>query len=209
MSIPIKVSIIKELSNLRKQRAFTFMLCIAFILLCSSEISRAEDSYSTAIYGALMADNSLGSVFLSPDLDSSYSLLTLVVSRKCTSYKQCIDFGFEGQIVKHFGNQDHVELNGVFVSRWLPFPWDQILDTSIAVGEGISFATEIPEWEKQRHSHASQLLNYLLFELSFSLPSFPKWGLIARIHHRSGVLGLFNHVHGASNALGLGLSYTF
>jgi hypothetical protein len=124
MSILSKVSMIKEIPNLRKQRAFTYTLFIAFIILCSSEISRAEDTYSTAMYGALMADNNLGSVFLSPDLDSSYSLLTLVVNRKVASYKRCIDFGFEGQIVKHCGNQHHMELNGVFVSRWLPFPWD-------------------------------------------------------------------------------------
>jgi len=49
----------------------------------------------------------------------------------------------------------------------------------------------------------------LLLELTLSLPNTPRWNLIARLHHRSGVGGIFNGVNGGSNALGLGIKYKF
>ncbi len=118
---------------------------------------------------------------------------------------------WEAQAVQHFGDQTHQELNALVALRWKRFPWNDRLRTSAAIGEGFSFATEVPplEIQSQENQNASDLLNYLLLELTFGLPSAPHWDFVARIHHRSGIFGLFDDVDGGSNVLALGLKYTF
>jgi hypothetical protein len=113
--------------------------------------------------------------------------------------------------VKHFGTQDHWELNPVLVLRWITFPWNRWADTSTAIGLGVSYATEIPEIEARRHpnTRSAHLLAYLMIELSVGIPGAPAFSLVARVHHRSGAWGLFSDVHGASNALALGIKYRF
>ncbi|WP_155890787.1 hypothetical protein [Desulfuromonas sp. TF] len=44
---------------------------------------------------------------------------------------------------------------------------------------------------------------------TLGLPRVPRWRLSARIHHRSGVFGLFDGVRGGSNFMGLGVTYRF
>ncbi|MEO0650736.1 MAG: hypothetical protein AAFZ65_08660, partial [Planctomycetota bacterium] len=74
-----------------------------------------------------------------------------------------------------------------------------------------SFATEVPPLEEQSQGNdgATQLLNYLLLEATVGVPSVPNWDFVFRIHHRSGIFGLFDGVSGGSNVLALGVKYTF
>jgi len=118
---------------------------------------------------------------------------------------------WEVQGAKHFGLQDHWELNALIDIRWRNFPWSDTLRTSLAIGEGLSWASEIPPLELESHTNegATQLLNYLLLEWAFGLPREPAWDLVFRIHHRSGVFGLFDGVDGGSNVLAIGLKYVF
>jgi hypothetical protein len=97
----------------------------------------------------------------------------------------------------------------VIVLRWLSFCWDRYLDTSLAIGNGISYATKIPEIEARKHEETSNILNYLMIEMDFAVPWQSDWSIFARFHHRSGIFGLINDVSGGSNAVGLGLKYTF
>ncbi len=112
-------------------------------------------------------------------------------------------------MAKHFERQEQWEGNGAFVVRWLPFWWDGLVDTSFAVGEGLSVASEVPELENDYRDESRKTLNYVFLELDFFLPDRPRWGLLARLHHRSGVFGLFDGEQDAANAVGLGLKYRF
>jgi hypothetical protein len=56
----------------------------------------------------------------------------------------------EGQVAKHFGEQHHWELNALVIGRWVTFPWNTYLHTTFAIGEGISYATEVPKLEGRR-----------------------------------------------------------
>jgi hypothetical protein len=80
------------------------------------------------------------------------------------------------------------------------------LDTSFAFGGGLSQATEVPVLERRDpdSSEASALLHYLMVEAAFRLPGSP-WSMVARLHHRSGIFGLFSH--SGSNLVELGLRY--
>ncbi|MEO0652237.1 MAG: hypothetical protein AAFZ65_16300 [Planctomycetota bacterium] len=118
---------------------------------------------------------------------------------------------WEGQFAQHFGDQDHQEINALAVLRWNRFPWSESLRTSAAIGEGLSLATELPPLEAadEDNEGTNELLNYILLEATFGLPSTPNWDFVLRIHHRSGVFGLFDGVSGGSNVLAVGIKYTF
>lgn len=98
-----------------------------------------------------------------------------------------------------------------FDIRWANFPWNRYIATTIAVGDGISYVSQVPEIEitNTENNEAQNFLNYLLIEVTFALPKHPQWELVARIHHRSGVFGLYNAENSGSTAVGLGIRYRF
>ncbi|MCP5367115.1 MAG: hypothetical protein H6907_20040 [Hyphomicrobiales bacterium] len=113
-------------------------------------------------------------------------------------------------LTKYFHDQDNTEGNLFLILRWLKFPWDRWVDTSFAVGEGISYATPVGSIEKRRSpTVTSNLLNYLMFEIEVTKPGAEHWSGFMRIHHRSGVFGLYNDVSKGSNFLVWGLRYRF
>jgi hypothetical protein len=185
-----------------------FLLLGLVLLLAASGQALADDGWKVGLYGGRVCYDSLHSIFSDRDYADSY-MTALTVGKGLTGYKHYLSLEGEGQVVKHWGDQDHFEFNALAVLRWLPFPWDRYLDTSMAVGEGLSYATDDPEIEVEKHDRTSRLLNYLMFELAVVVPHRPQWTLFARVHHRSGVFGLFDGVSGGSNVVGAGLRYAF
>ena len=168
----------------------------------------ANDGRFVSLFGGRACYNTLRDVLSDQEYVDSY-IASLAVGQGLMDYKHYLRLEGEGQIVKHWGVQDHFEFNALLVFRWLAFPWDRYLDTSFAVGEGLSYATDDPEIEVEKHDRTSRLLNYLMFELAVVVPQQPQWTLFARVHHRSGVFGLFDGVSGGSNVVGAGVRYTF
>lgn len=120
----------------------------------------------------------------------------------------------EGMVAHHHGRhlegrQSYQEYVAALFLRYDHFPWNDYLHTSIAVGDGLSLASKTPEREVQIRGNSQQLLNYLAFELELTLPRYPRYSLAYRLHHRSGVFGLFGGVEGASDYYLLGLRYRF
>ncbi len=113
---------------------------------------------------------------------------------------------------EHFGDfGSHHEATATVIFRFNDlFPKNWIVE-SFAAGEGLSLASEEPNFESYRHSggDANEILNYLAFELVFKVPNNDNLKFITRIHHRSGILGLFDGIHGASNYWSFGARYKF
>ena len=177
-----------------------------------TDVRPLEDKprYSLSIYSGWMTDNSLDDFIGNPDnveLESSY-LLTVALARRIAVYRNLASFEVEGQIVRHFSQQNHWEFNALLVARWEEFFWDRYLDTSFAFGAGPSYATEVPEIERRRSGDSERLQVYLLLELEFALPAQPDIALISRIHHRSNAYGVVAD-SGTSNSLTLGLKFRF
>jgi hypothetical protein len=123
-------------------------------------------------------------------------------------------FEVEGQVVKHWGDfQDHWEFNGAYIARWMPFFWDHVVDTSVAFGAGVSYATEVPLIEPRAENiggeESAKLLGYLMMEFEFSPPDDSPFAAFIRLHHRSGGKGLFEDVNGGSNFITGGLRWDF
>ena len=186
---------------------FVFLFCILYFSINEGEA--AEGDWGLTVYGARLTDGDLdNTATFRFDWEDAY-VAVVALSRRFYTYRDLLDFEVEGQVAKHFDEQEHWEFNALGITRWLPFPWDHHLDTSLAMGLGVSYATETPEVEKELHSDTNQFLAYLMFEAAFALPDVPQWEFITRIHHRSGAFGLFNDVTGASNAWGIGFRYNF
>lgn len=101
------------------------------------------------------------------------------------------------------------EIDPYLAFRWANFSWNQFLNTSFAIGEGVSYTSSVPSIEKKYNTNTKRLLNYLMFEATFALPKHPQLQFIMRIHHRSGAYGLYHAGNSGSNDLGLGLRILF
>jgi hypothetical protein len=111
----------------------------------------------------------------------------------------------EATAAQHWGLSDHAEFGVAAIARWDRFFWDPVLDTSVAIGEGLSYATQVPALEVQKNGTSARLLNLLIFEVAAR--PFDSWpvAVFARIHHRSGAWGTYSGVADGSNFLGFGL----
>jgi hypothetical protein len=177
------------------------------IIFCSNAI--AEKEWAITVYGVRLTPDSLGDTL---SLHAHYMdsfLLAVALSRKVFSFERYMDIEAEGQAVKHFGVQNHLEFNGLLALRWLVFPFDRLIDTSIAVGAGLSYASKTPALEAIGVSYTPKLLGYLMFEIALTYPKFSRWSFVTRLHHRSGANGLFGARRDASNGWGFGIKYSF
>lgn len=103
------------------------------------------------------------------------------------------------------------EFNPYFSVRWANFPWDRFLRNTFAIGEGISYDSHISNVERDntRVGKVRRFLNFLMFEVTFALPSYPNVELVFRVHHRSGMFGVYGARNTGASAIGLGVRYRF
>jgi hypothetical protein len=193
------------------------MLCL-FLCALTGQVN-AQDvkakpagqyDWAVTAYGAKLTGDSFDEV-LSGDADfSNDKIWVLALSRRLARFRWDIDLEAEAQIARQDSLERHWELNGLADLRWNRFFWDRYLDTSAAVGLGLSYASEKPEFEINEQGATNRLMAYVLFELAFSLPEYPKWAVVARWHHRSAAWGTFeDDIETASNAIGLGIKRRF
>lgn len=129
------------------------------------------------------------------------------LAREFWRYENWISFEVEGQVGKYFGDEHQWQFSGLIIGRWHRFPWEEYLDTSLAVGDGLSYNTETSKIEEEDDEEAGKWLNYLMFELTLGLPEYPRWDFVYRIHHRSSIGERIGA--GASNFAAFGIKYNF
>jgi hypothetical protein len=204
-----------ELAAPRYVRLFIPLILLLLISTnVSAENSRYKQSESShewlvSIYGGPHADDTLTDMVL---FDADYSDGNYVVvgalAKEVYQYEQLVTVELEGQIGRHFGDTvDHWEFAGLALGRWHQFPWDEYVNTSFAFGTGVSYYTEESQIELEEDGKAQKFLGALLLELTFSLPEYPRWNLMIRIHHRSSAGDLIGT--GSTNYLCGGLKFTF
>lgn len=171
-----------------------------------------EKGWAITLYSGPLTSQTTSKIFSHADFGNS-GIVALAGSKELGRvWRDQLGFELEAQAVQHFGDQKHFELNPiVLIARWENFPWNQTLPTTFAIGDGLSIATETPKLEVKRRGRkeSNKVLNYVMAELTFSLPEYPQWAAVARYHHRSGMFGAFNGVHDASTVFAAGLKYWF
>jgi hypothetical protein len=199
------------------RRCFWVVIQIGVVLISSNASADSSDTEKTgpdykwfvSIYGGPHTHEDLHEMaVLEADYSGGNYLTVVALAREIYQYKQWVSFELEGQVGKHFGqDNDQWEFVGAILGRWHPFPWDKYIDSSFAMGAGLSYNSDISETESQTENHAQRLLGYLAFELTFGLPQYPRWDLMFRIHHRSGAKEIIGE--GVSNYLCVGLKFAF
>jgi hypothetical protein len=190
------------------------VLAGAIGLMCSvavHDVALGAERYIT-VYAGKYTDDKLGEVLTNKPITFEHSYLGVIAfSHTLGETLRAYQWELETQIGKHGGAQTHWEFNVAPVIRWKRFPWNDFLNTTVAIGDGLSCATEIPPLEQSSSTNegAARLLNYFLFEMTAAPPGEYRWSIVGRVHHRSGVFGLFNNVHGGSNIVAIGLKFTY
>jgi hypothetical protein len=181
-------------------------------LFCLPSPLWAAGSNSLTLYAGRYSDDRLGDVLLSKPVTYMNSwLLAVAASHAFALASPAHQWELEGQLARHVRGQHHWETNLLAIYRWQRFSWRRVLQTSLAVGEGLSYASRVPPLEaaSQTNVGATRLLNYILVEMTVAPPQVKDWSLVVRVHHRSGVYGLFNDVKGGSNVIAAGVKFYY
>ena len=136
------------------------------------------------------------------------------VERRLGRVYQHFIFEVEAGAGYRFKEVNAPEVWAALYLRFDGFPWNHIVYTTAAINTGLSYATKVSAVEKDAGADAgnpngSNLLHYLGPELTFADPNNRNTELVIRWHHRSGVYGLFNGVHGGSNVVTGGIRQRF
>lgn len=160
--------------------------------------------YALTVYGGRLNDGDWhesfgpGTTFIDSDL--VLAALAKTLSRSADGGRS---YEVEGQIAQHSGIQDNQEYNLLWAVRWHDLFWPDTLNSTAAVGLGVSYASSLPRAEATLINNGSEkLLAYWHLELTRGPPKHD-WQASLRMHHRSTAHGLFGS-QGGSNAVTLG-----
>ncbi len=170
---------------------------------------RAGRDTTVFLYGARWTDNRWVDILRGQtEFDDSY-LGAVGVAQTLRRFSEDLLLEAEVSLVRHWGEQDHFELNGALNLRWSRFPWDRWVDTSFAYGLGPSYAFTEPAVEARPDRPASRGLVFMVTELTFAPPQADgRWAGLLRIHHRSGAFDLVSEASG-SNFIATGIRYHY
>lgn len=196
------------------RRVFRFLVALA--LGCAGAMSAAcsgPQERAVSVYSGAYTDQALVEEILiaKPVSFENATLVSATYGQVFAQPSESYRWEWEAGLATWFGQQNHQELNGLVLFRWLDLPWNHVLRTSLALGNGLSLASRDPRLEEAFHpdTGSTNLLYHIAVEAEFALPRAKHWSGFLRIHHRSGVFGLFNDINGGSNVIGLGLRYWF
>lgn len=201
----IKISIGKRNGFLKKSKQITLyllMICCLFTPIhYLQSIAIPKENWSFVLYGGIFTTTDLIPIVFRQKTDYRESYIgSIGVSRPLDYRIRWFDFLWETNVTKHFGEMNHWEANSFYIVKI-----NRIFDSpiSFSLGEGMSLASENPKLENkakgyylesglQRDAIESRaLLNYMMVEVSSYLPFERKTEIFLRVHHRSGIFGLY------------------
>jgi hypothetical protein len=140
------------------------------------------------LYGGPFTKQDFLEFFSEPVEFDHAGMVTVALSREVGVLWKHIRWETEIGVTKWFGDQTHWEFTSAIVARWITFPWNDYVKTTIAVGDGPSFATKPPRLEKKNFDEAKRLQNYVFLELNLRAPALSAVGL--RHPHPPSVRGI-------------------
>lgn len=197
------------MNRIRSIQILCFLMA-AFLFTSNGYASAvSERKFAASLYGGVMTDdNWRQSISGQAELVDSHILVGALGWTVYRPSNHLWSLELEANVARHFGLQDHFEFNApILTARWEYFPWNKILETSLAYGLGPSYATKLPDYERRKSGDSEQLLLFWHLEAAFALPE-SRWSTLLRLHHRSSGYGMFAD-KGGSNILTMGLRYAF
>jgi len=194
---------------------FFALPCFAEEVGFSSEEIEGNSRWELTLFSGVYSNRTFGeATFNIPGEFEKIYMHSLALSRDMAKIWDNFCLELEGMFAKHYGahkygHQDYEEYVMALLLRYDNLPWNRVVPTSVAIGEGLSLTSKVPKWEVQNRGQSRRFLNYLTVEFTVSPPQLPQSSLVYRVHHRSGVFGLFGGVKGASDFYLLGLRCKF
>lgn len=173
-------------------------------------------SWGVLVYQSWMTNNNISNVLTFQNIHLKYGTMhSIDLSYKLAPQNPLRNF-FNIEIAtnisqRHDPNGLIYEFDPYLNFRWKKFPWNNIVATTLAIGDGLSYATGIPlrEQHDSTNNNAKRLLNFLVVQASFAAPQYPDLQFVMRVNHRCGAWGLFGAGNLSSNAMGIGIRYLF
>jgi hypothetical protein len=192
----------------REDRKMRSGIALLTVWMLAAPAMAQEPDWQMSIFAGQLTSNHFEDVFRPGEVDFVDSqMLGVALGRDWALNDSRWTLGLEMQVLRHFGTQDHWEVNLPLILRYHPQrPWPRSLD-SLAFGVGPSYATELPEIEIRNDGDTRRSLVYWLLEAEFQVPRRGET-LFLRLHHRSDAFGLLEPQAG-SNAVVLGYRLSF
>lgn len=168
--------------------------------------------WAATVYGGLVSENKFSRLLLTPwdaEVDGGTPWLGLSVSRRMWTWGEDIAFELEGGAGYRFGDEKTGEAWGALYMRYDGFIWNDSLYTTIAASTGLNYATRVSPFERNKRDGGARLLHFFAPEVTVADPDDKSLEFVVRLHHRSGVFGLFNGVSSGTNIVTLGLRKRF
>lgn len=112
------------------------------------------------------------------------------------------------EIIDENSRSPFPDYNVSFLIRWVDFPWNDTLRTTLGTGIGLSYSSKVLLMDQQRHPGEDR--SHLKFDwplqLTFALPDRPEHQLMFYLAHQSGGR-IFDQ--GGVNSLGMGYRFGF
>ncbi len=162
----------------------------------------------TAFAGAV-AKNELSTIVFkaSPDFGASY-IAGASLGREFGAVSDALRLEWMATAAAVFGTADFVDLRFEVGARWIRFPWNDVLFTTVGAFVGPSYLTGRSIYEDEE-GEFSRVKNGLSIEFTFAHPDHPGTALVARLHHRSTIFGLIPDAGTPSDFLTLGVKKRF
>lgn len=181
---------------------FILLLCVMFSPTENlRSVAIPKENWSVVLYGGIFTTTDLIPIVFRQKTDYKESFIgTVGVTRPLDYRIRWFDFLWEANVTKHFGEMKHWETNAFYIVKI-----NRIFDSpvSLSLGEGMSLASENPRLENKAKGYylesglqkdaieSRALLNYMMVEVSTYLPFERKTEIFLRVHHRSGIFGLY------------------
>lgn len=163
------------------------------------EILRADINIDRGIRG--------GNIYV---LSASYLIGELEIGFGETAFRPQIDLPLTLEIFDENERKPFLSYNAALRGRWVDFPWNDTVRTTIGMGVGPSYSEKIPRMEYKRglsnkHKDRSHLKFTVPLDVSLAHPKHPQHQLVLFVAHQSaGFLG-----GGGLNAIGVGYRWGY
>ncbi|MBL7715670.1 MAG: hypothetical protein JNL01_09400 [Bdellovibrionales bacterium] len=171
--------------------------------------SGKTSKHSFTFYSGLGSPTPLPEILRARGLELVHnSIVAGAYARRLSDGTGSADSEWEVNLAHHNEVLGRVSIGTAWVMRWKNPPWSSLLNSSLAIGNGVSYALGgIPSLENQLLDKTSAFLYHLLFEVTLAPQSWKQTDIVFRIHHRSGVFGLIDGITGGSDFVCLGLKF--
>lgn len=174
------------------------------------DLAVKDGRWWVTVFAGAVAKNELSTIVfqLDPDFGESY-VAGFSLGKEFGAITDSLRLEWMATTAVVFGTEDYVDLRFEVGARWIRFPWNDTVFTTVGAFVGPSWISKRSIYEDEEKNEWRHLKNGLSIEFTFAHPEQPGTALVARLHHRSSIFGLIPDAGTPSDFLTLGVKKRF